>query len=234
MVRSYPMGRAIDPSATDDGEILDAPAVRAPRDLHHLLTSAVEHEQRVERLLRSVEERAADACPAGDLLWAVREVAASARAHRARAETLAARSFSAPSAAPAGQRRQILIVDDSRDGRDSVALILEAAGFRVITANDGLEAIVAAHEHHPALILMDLEMPVLGGIQATYLLRASPATRHLKIVAHTGRVDTNDFVSMFDAVLMKPSAPNALVALIQLLAGPPVTEPASDGSRPTP
>ena len=57
----------------------------------------------------------------------------------------------------------ILVVDDDPDSRTLLDLALSADGHQVVTANNGLEGLRAAREHHPAVILLDLAMPVLDG-----------------------------------------------------------------------
>ena len=77
----------------------------------------------------------------------------------------------------------ILVVEDFDDAREMYRDYLEFSGFRVETARDGREAIDKAHALHPDLILMDLSLPGVDGWEATRLLKADPATRHLLIVA---------------------------------------------------
>lgn len=77
----------------------------------------------------------------------------------------------------------ILLVEDYDDAREMYRDFLEFSGFRVLTARDGREAIEQARLSHPDLVLMDLSLPGIDGWEATRLLKADPATRHLKIVA---------------------------------------------------
>lgn len=60
---------------------------------------------------------------------------------------------------------RVLVVDDSSDNREMAAAVLEANGFDVITASDGLEGVLAAHYARPVVVIMDLSMPILDGIQ---------------------------------------------------------------------
>src|SRR5689334_13138572 len=69
----------------------------------------------------------------------------------------------------------VLIADDYGDVRELLARVLEEAGFVVRTAANGLEAFLAAYEMRPAVIVMDLSMPVLDGIDATRLIKAVEA-----------------------------------------------------------
>ena len=115
----------------------------------------------------------------------------------------------------------VLVVDDSGDIRDLIALVLQHAGFVVRTAANGLEALIAAYEMRPAVIVMDVSMPVLDGIEATRLIKASEATRDARVIAHTGDLPGAASLTgtLFAAVLQKPTTPDVLVATIQRVAG---------------
>nr|MDQ3346975.1 response regulator [Acidobacteriota bacterium] len=75
----------------------------------------------------------------------------------------------------------ILLVDDFDDAREMYRDYLAFAGFRVQTACDGREAVEKARALSPDLILMDLSLPVVDGWEATRILKADPATRHLLV-----------------------------------------------------
>jgi CheY-like chemotaxis protein len=77
----------------------------------------------------------------------------------------------------------ILIVEDFDDAREMYRDYLEFSGFRVETARDGRDGIEKARALLPDLILMDLSLPVIDGWEATRLLKADPATKHMLIVA---------------------------------------------------
>ena len=115
----------------------------------------------------------------------------------------------------------VLVVDDSGDIRDLIALVLQNAGFVVRTAANGLEALIAAYEMRPAVIVMDVSMPVLDGIEATRLIKASEATRDARVIAHTGNPSRDASLTghLFAAVLQKPTTPDVLLATIQRVAG---------------
>lgn len=119
------------------------------------------------------------------------------------------------------QRDAVLVCDDYRAMREVVATVLENAGFVVRTAENGLEALLAAYEMRPAVIIMDVSMPVLDGIEATRLIKASDAMRHSRVIAYTGsqgveaRVGRN---GLFDAVLKKPALPEVVVSTVQQIA----------------
>jgi CheY-like chemotaxis protein len=79
----------------------------------------------------------------------------------------------------------VLVVDDSADIRELTRLQLSILGCRVVEAADGLEAVVLAGRECPALILMDLTMPVLDGLEATRLIRGVAGICDVVIVAFT-------------------------------------------------
>jgi CheY-like chemotaxis protein len=81
------------------------------------------------------------------------------------------------------QRRTILVVDDFDDTRLLLRTWLERKGFRVIEAQDGEQAVLAAQNSHPDLIIMDVEMPGLDGLSATRQIRELEALDRVPIVA---------------------------------------------------
>ncbi len=115
----------------------------------------------------------------------------------------------------------VLVVDDYGDVRDVVARVLEDAGFIVRTAANGLEALIAAYEMRPGVIVMDVSMPVLDGVEATRLIKAGEATRDVRVIAYTGNPSFDDSPSrtLFAAVLTKPATPAAVLATVQHVAG---------------
>jgi CheY-like chemotaxis protein len=114
----------------------------------------------------------------------------------------------------------VLVVDDYGDVRELIACVLEDAGFIVKTAANGLEALIAAYEMRPGVIVMDVSMPVLDGIEATRLIKASAATRDARVIAYTGNASFDDSLmgTLFAAVLVKPATPDALLATVQHVA----------------
>jgi CheY-like chemotaxis protein len=70
---------------------------------------------------------------------------------------------------------------------------------------------------------MDVAMPVLDGIQATRLLRASPATQGINVIAHTARTDLDGvpLSQLFESVLAKPASPDVMLAVVQRYTGSP-------------
>jgi len=121
-----------------------------------------------------------------------------------------------PDEMPASRAAAVLVVDDVEDVRDLVALVLLNAGFVVRTAANGLEALLTAYEMRPDVIVMDLTMPVLDGIEATRLIKASDATRQSRVIAHTGNASIPPPVERwFVAIVSKPSPPDVVLAAVQ-------------------
>lgn len=109
----------------------------------------------------------------------------------------------------------VLVVDDYADTRDMLSFALEAAGYGVLVAETGREALVMAHRHHPAVVVMDIFMPDMDGIEATRRLRADPHLGRIPIVAHTARPwGLAGIEDLFDAVCPKPCPPDLLVELV--------------------
>jgi CheY-like chemotaxis protein len=184
-------------------------------DAERLVAHAVEYEGRFSTLINDAEDRTA---AVGDLP-ALRALCVAARQQRQLAETLLMRMIGdgvrIDGASP--PRLRVLVVDDAPDNRQVAALSLEAAGFETITASNGLEGVIVAHYARPAVILMDVSMPVLDGLAAARLLKASAATRDLKMIAYTAAPDFYEgpFTKLFVGVLTKPVDPDAIVASVR-------------------
>lgn len=81
---------------------------------------------------------------------------------------------------------RVLIVDDSRDGADSLAMILDLMGNETRTAYDGEEAVAAADEFRPEVILLDIGLPKLNGYETCRRIRQEPWGKQILIIAQTG------------------------------------------------
>ena len=112
----------------------------------------------------------------------------------------------------------ILVVEDFEDAREMYRDYLEYSGFRVETACDGREAIEKARALNPDLILMDLSLPGVDGWEATRLLKADPATRHLLIIALSAHALATEGdrarAAGCDGFIAKPCLPPDLVTEI--------------------
>lgn len=85
--------------------------------------------------------------------------------------------------------KRVLIADDFSDTRRLVKVVLEKSGYEVIEAADGYEAVKRAVKDHPDVILMDIAMPVMDGIQATQAIRKHFDPSEVAIVAITAYGD---------------------------------------------
>ena len=114
---------------------------------------------------------------------------------------------------------RILIADDTPANLHILQLRLAASGYEIITATDGEEAITAARQHHPDLILLDVMMPKLDGIEVCRQLRADPSLPFIPIIMVTARTDARDVVAGLEAggdeYLTKPVDQAALVARVK-------------------
>lgn len=79
----------------------------------------------------------------------------------------------------------ILVVEDEPMNLKLVVDLLEVVGYRVLSASDGLEGIKSAKAHKPDLILMDVQMPVMDGMEATKILKAGKETKDIPVIALT-------------------------------------------------
>lgn len=117
--------------------------------------------------------------------------------------------------------RSVLVVDDYEDSRELLSLVLHDAGFTVRTASNGIEAIIAAYEMRPAVIVMDVTMPVLDGIEATRLIRSIDVLRHARVIAYTAQAAPEQpAAQLFTAVMRKPAPVDALVTMVRRYSDP--------------
>ncbi|HIW34668.1 MAG TPA: response regulator [Candidatus Paenibacillus intestinavium] len=86
----------------------------------------------------------------------------------------------------------ILLVEDNEMNRDMLSRRLVRKGFRVITAEDGREGVDLAIQECPDLILMDLSLPVLDGWEATTIIKNTPKTNRIPIIALTAHAMAGD------------------------------------------
>ncbi|MDP2793551.1 MAG: response regulator [Sulfurisoma sp.] len=88
--------------------------------------------------------------------------------------------------------KKILLVEDNEMNRDMLSRRLERKGFQVINAMDGEQAVSVASSARPDLILMDMNMPVLDGWEATRRIKANPETAAIPVIALTAHAMTGD------------------------------------------
>jgi DNA-binding response OmpR family regulator len=116
-------------------------------------------------------------------------------------------------------RNKILVVDDEPDVLRLVATNLEAAGFAVITAADGSEGLSKARSEHPDLILLDLMLPGMSGLEVCRKIRAGAQTSGIFTVMLTARTEEYDRIVGFelgaDDYICKPFSPRELVLRVK-------------------
>lgn len=112
----------------------------------------------------------------------------------------------------------ILVVDDNPANLKLVRVLLMSVGYRVVTAVDAEDALRALQQEHPALILMDLQMPGMDGLALTRQLKADPGTRHIVVIALTAYAMKGDAERAFEAgcddYMSKPIDLDALTTLV--------------------
>jgi CheY-like chemotaxis protein len=110
--------------------------------------------------------------------------------------------------------RRVLLVDDNTDAAETLAILLEAVGHRVTVAHTGLEAITVAQQLLPEVVLLDIGLPDISGLEVCRALRESEATRRARIVALTGWGQAEDrrqtSEAQFDLHLVKPVHPSLI------------------------
>ena len=122
----------------------------------------------------------------------------------------------------------ILIVDDEPDTLELIEFNLKAAGFRCLTAGDGTEALRKAREFHPQLIILDLMIPEIDGLEVCKLLRRDVNTASIPIIMLTAKASEIDRVLGLELgandYLTKPFSPRELVLRIKNLLKKDPTE----------
>lgn len=117
----------------------------------------------------------------------------------------------------------VLIVDDYAEGREVCAEYFAFRGYRVATAEDGLDALDKTHALHPDVILMDLSLPRLDGWEASRRLKADEETRRIPIIALTAHALASAREKAVeagcDAVMTKPCPPRDLEAEVRRQLG---------------
>ena len=130
-------------------------------------------------------------------------------------------------------RRQILVVEDEADIRDLVRYNLEQEGFTLLEAADGEQALAFARKHRPQLVILDLMLPGMNGLEVCRVLRSDERTAKLPVLMLTARATEVDKVLGLemgaDDYVTKPFSPRELVARVKALLrrayGPEVERP---------
>ena len=119
--------------------------------------------------------------------------------------------------------KTVLIVEDNEDNLVIYSTILRHAGFTVLEARDGQAGVDTAERERPALILMDVSIPLVDGWEATRRLKADPATASIPIIALTAHALASDQQKAFDAgcdgYIAKPAEPRVVLAAVERYIG---------------
>jgi len=116
-------------------------------------------------------------------------------------------------------QKLVLVVDDTEDNRLILRLILEHAGFGVVEATDGREAVVLAWTRRPVLVLMDLQLPVMDGWMALRALRDHPTTTEIPVIAFSSEDHRSSLKRLqqagFCGYLKKPYPPSQVLDAVR-------------------
>jgi signal transduction histidine kinase/CheY-like chemotaxis protein len=116
---------------------------------------------------------------------------------------------------------RVLVVDDNADSAESLSQVMQILGYPVMVAHDGVEAVEAAGAWRPAVVLMDIGMPRMSGLEAARALRALPGGERFWLIALSGWGQREDRRKSgeagFDHHLVKPVDVEALIELIRHL-----------------
>ncbi len=118
----------------------------------------------------------------------------------------------------------VLVVEDDPSVRGLLQTLLSAEGYEVVTASDGLAGLVKATSSHPALVLLDLMMPDLGGVRVLEEMREDPALAGIPVVIVTGKQDAVPGMRQLlgdDNVFLKPFAVAELLQRVGEVTGGP-------------
>jgi two-component system, cell cycle response regulator DivK len=118
--------------------------------------------------------------------------------------------------------KRILVVEDQVDNRQILRDLLAHAGYEVFEVDNGADALSAAAEHRPDVILMDIQLPLLDGYEATRQIKADATLKHIPIIVVTsyalGGDETKARSAGCDAYVAKPFSPRALLQKIREFA----------------
>jgi two-component system alkaline phosphatase synthesis response regulator PhoP len=117
------------------------------------------------------------------------------------------------------KREQVLVVEDEADLREMITYNLSREGFKVVGAESGQEALRKAREMSPSLLLLDLMLPDVDGLEVCRRLRRDPLTHTLPIIIVSAKGEESDVVLGLgigaDAYVTKPFSPSELVARVK-------------------
>ena len=112
-------------------------------------------------------------------------------------------------------QHKILVVDDEADVLDMLVINLRAGGFHVVAAEDGASALTKARTEAPSLIILDLMLPKMSGVEICKVLKSDTATRHIPIIMLTAKAEEVDKIVGLelgaDDYVTKPFSPRELI-----------------------
>ena len=115
-------------------------------------------------------------------------------------------------------QHKIMVVDDEADVIDMLVINLRAAGFQVITVEDGATALAKARSEAPSLIILDLMLPRMPGLEICKVLKSEVATRHIPVIMLTAKAEEVDKIVGLelgaDDYVTKPFSPRELILRI--------------------
>jgi two-component system cell cycle response regulator DivK len=115
--------------------------------------------------------------------------------------------------------KRILVIEDTEDNRQIIRDLLTSFDYELVEAVDGAEGVAMAQAHQPDLILMDIQLPVMDGYEATRQIRAIPELAAVPIVAVTSYALSGDEAKAreagCDGYIAKPFSPRQLLAKIR-------------------
>jgi two-component system cell cycle response regulator DivK len=118
--------------------------------------------------------------------------------------------------------RTVLYVEDNEFNRKIVRQLLARTSYQLMEAVDGESGVAMAAEHPPDLVLMDVQLPKLSGLEATRAIRSDPRTAHVPVIVVTSFALSGDeskaMAAGASAYLAKPYSPRELMALIRRFA----------------
>jgi len=119
--------------------------------------------------------------------------------------------------------KKVLVVEDTEDNRRILRDLLSMAGYDMVEAHDGAEGVAKAAEHKPDLILMDIQMPVMDGYEATRRIKADPALAHIPVIAVTSYALSGDEektrAAGCNGYIAKPFSPRQLLSKVREFVG---------------
>src|SRR5688572_20791565 len=139
-----------------------------------------------------------------------------------------------PPRAPCMAREQILVVDDEENLLELIGYNLTKEGYRVTCASTGEEAMQKAKAELPGLIVLDLLLPTVDGLEVCKLLKHDPKTQHIPIIMLTAKGEEVDIVTGLevgaDDYVTKPFSPRVLLARIKAVLRRKAKEPTDEAA----